>query len=55
MPKGELTIDIFCNPPEKVRRMYEAVSDLVRERTNISTIKVQDITERAGIGKGSAY
>ena len=55
MPKGELTIDIFCNPPEKVRRMYEAVSDLVRERTNISTIKVQDITERAGIGKGTAY
>lgn len=55
MPKGKITMEMFCNPPEKVQRMFRAVSELVRERPDSSSIKVQDITERAGIGKGTAY
>ena len=42
-------------PSEKVQKMYEAISSLVQEKKDISTLKVQDITSRAGIGKGTAY
>jgi AcrR family transcriptional regulator len=35
--------------------MYEAVSELVREHRELSTIKVSEITAKAGIGKGTAY
>ena len=42
-------------PPEKVQKMYEAISELVQEKRDIATLKVQDITSRAGIGKGTAY
>ena len=42
-------------PSEKVQKMYEAISLLVQEKKDISTLKVQDITSRAGIGKGTAY
>ncbi len=42
-------------PPEKVQKMYEAISELVQEKREIAALKVQDITSRAGIGKGTAY
>ncbi len=42
-------------PSEKVQKMYEAISAFVQEKRDISTIKVSDITSRAGIGKGTAY
>ena len=39
----------------KVRALYEAVPELLNENADISTMKVSDITSRAGIGKGTAY
>lgn len=39
----------------KIEKMYRAVSGFLRDGVNVSTIKVSDITERAGIGKGTAY
>lgn len=42
-------------PSEKVQRMYEAVATFVEEERDLSTIKVSEITSRAGIGKGTAY
>ena len=38
-----------------MRLMYEAVSELLEERKEIMSIKVSDITAKAGIGKGTAY
>mgnify|MGYP003289958151 CR=1 FL=1 len=43
------------DPPEKVQRIYEAISELVQENREIAALKVQEITSRAGIGKGTAY
>ena len=40
---------------EKVRAMYGAVWELLEEGMDPHRIKVSDITERAGIGKGTAY
>lgn len=37
----------------KVRALYEAVLELLNENADISTMKVSDITSRAGIGKGT--
>lgn len=42
-------------PSEKVQKMYEAISELVQEKKDVATLKVSDITSRAGIGKGTAY
>lgn len=42
-------------PSEKVQKMYEAVAAFVEEKRDLSTIKVSEITSRAGIGKGTAY
>lgn len=39
----------------KVILMYEAVISLIEEGKDINSIKVVDITSRAGIGKGTAY
>lgn len=39
----------------KVRQIFEAVVSLIEEGADINTIKVSDITSRAGIGKGTAY
>ena len=39
----------------KVRLIFEAVVALIEEGADINTIKVSDITSRAGIGKGTAY
>lgn len=41
--------------PPKIRQMYRAVTALIEEGADINTIKVSDITRRAGIGKGTAY
>lgn len=46
---------LICNPPPKVLAMYGAVIDLINEGCDINTLKVADITTRAGIGKGTAY
>ena len=51
----EIKIENMKNPPDKMRLMFEAVSELIRQQRDISTIKVQDITTEAGIGKGTAY
>lgn len=41
--------------PEKVLLLYEAVARMVEEGADIANVKVSEITERAGIGKGTAY
>jgi AcrR family transcriptional regulator len=41
--------------PEKVLLLYQAMQELVGEGVDLSTVKVSAITERAGIGKGTAY
>lgn len=53
--KTAAMMERITNPPEKVRLMYEAVSELVLEQADISALKVSTITSRAGIGKGTAY
>lgn len=40
---------------EKVLAMYQAVCALVEEGHDIHKVKVADITQKAGIGKGTAY
>lgn len=39
----------------KVKALYEAVEELIYENIDVKGIKVSDLTERAGIGKGTAY
>ena len=39
----------------KVLALYQAVLSLLDEGADINAMKVSDITERAGIGKGTAY
>ena len=46
--------DIHHVPP-KVSQMYEAVMQLLEEGADVADIRVSTITERAGIGKGTAY
>lgn len=46
---------MFDNIAEKEKLMYQAVIDMVQENHDINSIKVSDITGRAGIGKGTAY
>lgn len=41
--------------PPKVLLMYEAVQQLIGEGMSVNEIRVSSITERAGIGKGTAY
>lgn len=41
--------------PVKVIQMYRAVIALIEEGADIAELKVSDITEKAGIGKGTAY
>lgn len=48
-------IDNITTPSPKVLLMYQAVSELLRERQDLSGVKVSDITSKAGIGKGTAY
>lgn len=51
----EINVQNMTNPPEKMRLMFEAVSELLRQQRDINSIKVADITSIAGIGKGTAY
>lgn len=39
----------------KAALLYQAVLELLEEGRDITTMKVSDITSRAGIGKGTAY
>lgn len=39
----------------KVEKLYQAVIELLEEGCDITAMKVSDITNRAGIGKGTAY
>lgn len=41
--------------PPKVRQMYAAVLQLIEEGADATGIRVSTITDRAGIGKGTAY
>ena len=41
--------------PPKVIAMNEAVISLLAEGREITSLRVSEITERAGIGKGTAY
>ncbi len=41
--------------PQKVARMYGAVLEMLEEGMDSANIHVSAITERAGIGKGTAY
>lgn len=43
------------NLPEKVLLLYQAVARLIEEGADVAGMRVQEITERAGIGKGTAY
>lgn len=40
---------------EKVLAMYQAVAALLDEGRDVHNLKVSDITQKAGIGKGTAY
>lgn len=40
---------------DKILAVYQAVSELIEEGNDIHKLKVSDITDRAGIGKGTAY
>jgi len=46
---------MFDGIAEKEMLMYKAVIEMVQEDYNINSIKVSEITKRAGIGKGTAY
>lgn len=41
--------------PAKVLKLYQAVISLIEEGVDITAVKVSDITDKAGIGKGTAY
>lgn len=41
--------------PPKVAAMFEAVLELLASGRELSSLKVSEITEKAGIGKGTAY
>jgi len=41
--------------PTKVLMMYQAVEALIKEGADINDIRVSTVTEKAGIGKGTAY
>lgn len=45
----------ICPLAEKAVKMYEAVRILLEEGADINTLKVSQITQKAGIGKGTAY
>lgn len=39
----------------KVAALYQAVGEMIEEGADVNEMKVSDITNRAGIGKGTAY
>ena len=46
---------LIHDPPQTVLALYQAVIEFINEGCDINTLKVADITGRAGIGKGTAY
>lgn len=53
---GKLTgMEPVSETPSKVLLLYEAVQRIIGEGVDMSDIRVSSITERAGIGKGTAY
>ena len=53
--KRNSDLSLFEGIAEKEMLMYKAVIEMVQENYDINSIKVSDITSRAGIGKGTAY
>lgn len=53
--KRNNALSMFAGIAEKEMLMYEAVIEMIQENYDINSIKVSDITSRAGIGKGTAY
>jgi len=41
--------------PDKEKKLYYSVSEFIREGRDIATLKVSEISSRAGIGKGTTY
>lgn len=53
---GKITgLEAVQDVPEKVRLLYRAVEQLIAEGADVNNIRVLTITEKAGIGKGTAY
>lgn len=53
---GKITgLEEIQNVPPKVQQMYRAVVELIGEGEDASSLRVSTITDRAGIGKGTAY
>lgn len=53
---GKITgLEDIQHVPPKVHQMYEAVMQLLEEGLEVADVRVSTITERAGIGKGTAY
>lgn len=55
MNGGKFTLEQLKNPPQKVLLMFDAVTEMIKRCEDLSKITVQEITARAGIGKGTAY
>lgn len=41
--------------PQKVQQIYRAVLELIEEGADVTNLRVSAITDRAGVGKGTAY
>lgn len=41
--------------PQKVQQIYRAVLELIEEGADVTNLRVSSITDRAGVGKGTAY
>lgn len=41
--------------PPKVQQIYRAVLELIEEGADVTNLRVSAITDRAGVGKGTAY
>ncbi len=53
---GKITgLEEFENVPPKVQQIYQAVVELIGEGADAGELRVSTITDRAGIGKGTAY
>lgn len=53
---GKITgLEDIHHVPPKVYQMYVAVLQLLEEGAEVADVRVSTITERAGIGKGTAY
>ena len=48
-------MEAYQDVPAKVLLIYDAVEQLIIQEQDLNTVKVSTITEKAGIGKGTAY